>query len=150
MEHWITDLLVDFFPPEKPKFKAPLVLVHGLWTGSWCWQSWATHLSNLGWECYAVNFRGRFEEKPLQALKTLSFDDCVRDLANMLGSFSFPPVVVAHSMGSLVAAKAAAEKNLSALVPAFATQISPAHLSRTALSARRKGFSPLFYRVAAV
>lgn len=116
MEMWIGDLLADASPPEKPKFKSPLVLIHGLWTGSWCWRPWATHFSNLGWECWAINFRGRFETERRAALKRLQFQDCVEDLKRVIRSAGFPPVLVAHSLGGLVAQKAAEDEKISALI----------------------------------
>lgn len=116
MEKWIGGLLADIAPPEKPKFKSPLVLLHGLWSGSWCWQPWATHFSNLGWECWAPNFRGRFEEKALEILKRLTFQDCVEDLKRIIRAASFPPVILAHGLGGLIAQKAAEEEKVSALI----------------------------------
>ncbi|OGQ20615.1 MAG: hypothetical protein A3C54_01065 [Deltaproteobacteria bacterium RIFCSPHIGHO2_02_FULL_60_17] len=113
---WIGDLLADAWPPERPKFRAPLVLVHGLWSGSWCWQKWATHFCNLGWECWAMNFRGRFEQRPRAILKQLNFAACVEDVRRIIRSSPFPPVVVAHSLGGLVAQKAAEAEAISALV----------------------------------
>jgi len=116
MEKWIGGLLADVSPPEKSKFKSPLVLVHGLWSGSWCWRRWATHFSNLGWECWAVNFRGRVEERPLEVLERLSFQQCVEDLKRVIRAASSPPLLLAHSLGGLMAQKAAEEEKLSALI----------------------------------
>ena len=116
MEMRIGDLLADASPPEKPKFKSPLVLVHGLWSGSWCWHPWDTHFSNLGWECWAVNFRGRVEEGADRIRKHLNFETCVEDLKRVVRNAAFPPVLVAHNLGGLVAQKAAEEEQLSALV----------------------------------
>jgi len=116
MEKWIGDLLIDASPPEKPKFKSPMILVHGLWSGSWSWRSWATHFSNLGWECWAVNFRGRFEERSYPILRHLTFQDCVEDMKKVIRSAAFPPLLVAHDLGGLVAQKAAEGEKLAALV----------------------------------
>ncbi len=116
MKKWIDDLLVDISPPEKPKFRSPLVLVHGLWSGSWCWRLWATHFSNLGWECWAVNFRGRFEKKAYDVLRQLSFQDCLEDLKRVVRSVPFPPVLIGHSSGGLIALKVAQEERVSALI----------------------------------
>lgn len=116
MEKWIDDLLVDITPPEKPKFKSPIVLIHGLWTGGWCWQAWATHFSNLGWECWSVNFRGRFEERAYDVLRQLSFQDCLEDLKRVIRSASAPPVLMGHSLGGLIALKAAEEETVRGLV----------------------------------
>jgi pimeloyl-ACP methyl ester carboxylesterase len=116
MEKWIGRILVDVSPPERAKFKAPVILVHGLWTSSRCWRAWATHFSNLGWECWSVNFRGRFEQNALEVLKRVGFDDCVDDLREVIRAAEFPPVVVAHDLGGLAALRAAGEEKISALI----------------------------------
>jgi pimeloyl-ACP methyl ester carboxylesterase len=116
MEKWIGPLLTDVSPPEKAKFKSPLVLIHGLWSGSWCWRQWTTHFSNLGWECWAINFRGRFEERSLEVLERLSFQECLEDLKRVIRAASSPPVLLAHSLGGLIAQKAAEQEEVSALI----------------------------------
>lgn len=115
MEKWIGNILLDVSPPERGKFKCPLILIHGLWTTGRCWRSWATHFSNLGWECWSVNFRGRFEENAIEVLKRLSFQDCVDDLKEVIRTSEFPPVLLAHDLGGLVAQKAVAQVETSAL-----------------------------------
>ncbi|HKA31744.1 MAG TPA: hypothetical protein VKH64_00915, partial [Candidatus Binatia bacterium] len=62
MENRSAPLPIDLYSPEREKYKAPLILIHGLWAASTCWMPWATHFANLGWECRAVNLRGRFGE----------------------------------------------------------------------------------------
>ncbi|OGP20006.1 MAG: hypothetical protein A2038_10640 [Deltaproteobacteria bacterium GWA2_57_13] len=116
MEKWINNLLVDASPPEKRKFKSPLVFVHGLWSGSWCWQPWSTHFANFGWECWAVNLRGRFGERAIETLRQLTFQQCVEDLKRVIREAPFPPVVLGHSFGGLIAQKVAEEEKLSALI----------------------------------
>ena len=116
MEKWIHDLLVDVSAPEKHKFKSPVVFVHGLWSGSWSWQPWSTHFANLGWECWAVNLRGRFGDRAIEALGQLTIQQCVEDLRRVIREAPFPPVVLGHSFGGLIAQKLAEEETLSALV----------------------------------
>jgi pimeloyl-ACP methyl ester carboxylesterase len=116
MEKWIGSLLVDVSPPERPKFKLPLIFVHGPWTSSLCWKPWDTQFCNLGWECWAVNMRGRFEERPLEILKHLKFGDCVSDIERVIGESPYPPILLAHSLGGLIARQAAEEGNVSALI----------------------------------
>lgn len=148
MEKWIDDLLVDISPPEKPKFRSPLVLAHGLWTGSWCWRLWATHFSNLGWECWAVNFRGRFEKDAYGVLRRLSFQDCLEDLKRVVRSVPFPPVLIGHSLGGLIALKAAQEERVSALV--LLSSLPPGQVevstSRTLRLLRLKYLPLIFFR----
>ncbi|MBI2359282.1 MAG: alpha/beta hydrolase [Deltaproteobacteria bacterium] len=116
MERWIGDLLVDTFPSEKSKFRSVLVLVHGLWSDSSCWQPWATHFANLGWDCWAVNLRGRFGPRAIDVLSQVTFGQCVEDLHRVIRATPFPPVLLGHSFGGLIAQKVAAEGGLSALV----------------------------------
>lgn len=116
MEKWIGNLLVDVSLPEKPKFKAPLIFIHGPWTSSRCWKPWDTHFCNLGWECWALNLKGRFEESPPDVLKQLKFQDCVSDVKHVLREAPYPPILLAHSLGALIAQRAAEEENLSALI----------------------------------
>lgn len=116
MERWIGDLLADVSYPETPKFKPVLVLLHGLWSNSSCWQPWASHFANLGWEGWALNLRGRFEPHALDVLRRVTFEQCVEDLRRVIRTAPFPPVLLAHSFGGLIAQKAAEEAQLSALV----------------------------------
>ena len=146
MEKWIGDVLADLSPPEKPKFKTPLILVHGLWTGSWCWRPWDTHFSNLGWECWTMNFRGRFEERALEILRQLSFQDCVDDLKQVIRASPSPPVLLAHSMGGLVAQKAAEDEKISGLI--LLSSISPQNVevaAPRALRLLRLKYAPLLF-----
>jgi pimeloyl-ACP methyl ester carboxylesterase len=116
MKTVVAGLPADHYPPEQKKFKSPLLLVHGVWSGPWCWQSWATHFSNLGWDCTAVDLRRRATENPMGVLPRLSFNDCVRDLEEGIRSFSSPPVLVAMNLGALLALTASEESTLAALI----------------------------------
>jgi pimeloyl-ACP methyl ester carboxylesterase len=116
MEKWVGNILIDVSPPERAKFKSPLVLVHGLWMSSRCWRPWATHFSNLGWECWAVNLRGRYGEKIIETLRRLTFDDCVNDLRQVIRAAEFPPVLLVYDLAGLMALSALHEEKASALV----------------------------------
>jgi pimeloyl-ACP methyl ester carboxylesterase len=115
MKRFIAGVSAEEYPPEQAKFRAPLLLVHGVWSGAWCWQSWATHFCNLGWESIAIDLRHRSAQNPLGNLD-LSFGDCVRDLAQVIRSFSTPPVLLAMNLGALMALKASEQAKPSALI----------------------------------
>ncbi len=116
MRKQIGEVVIDVSPPEKPKFKSPLVLVHGLWSGSWCWSGWTTRFSNLGWECWAVNMRGRVEDNPQRTVARLTFAQCVEDLKEVIRAAGPSAVLLGHSLGGVMAMKAAEDENLSALI----------------------------------
>jgi len=116
MRKQIGEVLIDVSPPEKPKFRSPLILVHGLWSGSWCWSDWATRFSNLGWECWAVNLRGRVGDNPQRTVARLTFDQCVEDLKEVIRAAGPSPVLLGHSLGGVMAMEAAEDENVSALI----------------------------------
>ena len=116
MQKLIGDLVVDVFLPEFAKFKAPLILVHGLWSTSSSWAAWANHFSNLGWECWAINFRGRLHDSQSEFLTALTISDCRQDLLKTVRAAPEPPIIIAHGVGALIAYQAATQENPSALV----------------------------------
>lgn len=116
MKQEIGSLAAEIFFPESSKFKSPLILIHGLWSGSWIWREWATHASNLGWECWVVDFRRRMEAMDRAPAARLTFEDCVNNLQSVVRAAPYPPVLLAHDFGGLVALKVAEASALSALV----------------------------------
>jgi len=142
----IGGLLSDRYPPEKHKFKSALVLIHGVWAGSWVWESWATHFANLGWDCSAINLRGRTGDLPLRDLKRVGFEQCATDVAAVLESFSAPPVVLAMDLACLLALKASEQAKAAGLI--LVAPASPRNLSDPNLRARRLlrlKYSPLMF-----
>ena len=115
MENRSAPLPIDLYSPEREKYKAPIILIHGLWSAGACWMPWATHFANLGWECRAINLRGRLANNAAAEIKRLTFEDCVSDVRQVIRAAPFPPVVLAHDLGASIALEAA-ENKLSALV----------------------------------
>jgi pimeloyl-ACP methyl ester carboxylesterase len=135
-------IAAEFFPPEAVKFKRPLLLVHGPWTGSWCWREWATHFANLGWECWAANWPAR-QGSDAQELAALSFDRCVEDVRTAIRTLS-SPVVLAHSFGGLIALKAAYREPASALI-FLSGPLTLRAAGSEALRSFRLKYSPLIF-----
>jgi pimeloyl-ACP methyl ester carboxylesterase len=146
MEKWIGNLLVDVSPPERAKFKLPLILVHGPWASSLGWKPWDAHFCNLGWECWAVNMRGRFGERPLEILKQLKFEDCLSDIKRVIREAPYPPILLGHSLGGLIARKVAEDENISALI--LISSLSPRQIQPTlppAMRLLRLKYAPLLF-----
>jgi non-heme chloroperoxidase len=131
MKQLIAGLSAERYPPEQAKFRSPLLLVHGVWSGAWCWQSWATHFCNLGWECIALDLRRRSPQNPMRSLHNLSFSNCIQDLAAVIGSFSTPPVLLAMDLGAPMALKVCEQSRTAALV-----LVSPSSLGNLAARSR--------------
>lgn len=148
MREQIGDLAIDVYPPESSKFKSHLLLAHGLWGGSWCWDEWAIHFCNLGWECWAVNLTGRIKdnERSAQIRSDVTLQDWVEDLKRVIHAAPFPPVLLGHSLGGLAALRAATEENISALI--LLSSLPPREIKMTmprALRLLRLKYLPLIF-----
>ena len=57
---------IETHQPERRSRKPPLLLVHGVLTGSWLWTEFAAYLAERGWEAHAMNLRGHFTSAPAE------------------------------------------------------------------------------------
>ena len=93
--------------------------MHG---GSWYLRSWLYAAAHAGWDAWAVNLRGHHGSRPVQDLGRVSILDYVEDVHDCLRTLR-EAVVIGHSMGGLVAQKAAEGGRVRAAV--FATSAAP-------------------------
>lgn len=83
-----TGLTVDVVRANPARFRHPLLLLHGLWTGSWIWRDLVAHLANRGWEAWVPSL--------LDATFAPSQEHRVGALTELCRAMSAPPVIVAH------------------------------------------------------
>lgn len=95
----IGPLLAEVTFGEGGKFTAPLVLVHGLWSGATLWRPFSGYLSHRGWTCFAVEVEDRAERgDPADG-----FERVVADLRAAIATLEAPPVLIGHDLGALAA-----------------------------------------------
>jgi pimeloyl-ACP methyl ester carboxylesterase len=85
--------------PKNKKHGTPILMVHGMWHGAWCWQQWQELLATWGWESHAISLPGHGaspEQRPIRRCSLDYYLAFVRDAVNRLPS---PPVLMGHSMG---------------------------------------------------
>ncbi len=86
--------------------KPPVLFVHGMWHGAWCWQPYfLPFFEKRGIKAYALslsNHAGSPYKKPFNKLR---ISDYVDDVKNTIDSFDKKPVVVGHSMGGFIVQK---------------------------------------------
>lgn len=99
-----------------------MLLVHGMHGGSWYLRSWLYAAAQAGWDAWALNLRGHHGSRPVPDIGRVSVLDYVEDVHDCLRTFR-EAVVVGHSMGGLVAQKAAEGGRVRAAV--FATSAAP-------------------------
>lgn len=116
METRLATLRAEVSTPERIKFTAPLLLLHGLWTGSWIWRETASALAQRGWEVWAVDLRGRPGSRPVDAIGKIRLQEYVEDVVVAAQALWAPPIVCGHDLGALLALLAAAHHTPRALL----------------------------------
>ena len=83
-----------------------LFLIHGMWGGAWCWEKYVPFLESRGYRCIVPTLRHHEvlpDDPPPAALGTTSLLDYAADLEAEIQRLDAKPVIVAHSMGGLLA-----------------------------------------------
>ena len=98
-----------------------MLMVHGIMGGSWYFAKWLDFFSARGHPAYALNLRGHHESRPVRDFGRVSVMDYVSDAGDAAHGVrerhpGAPLILVGHSMGGLVAQKAAESLDLAALV----------------------------------
>lgn len=92
--------------PQKSLHKTPLVFVHGMGHGSWCWEwLWVPRLREAGYTCVTLNLRGHGDSEGWERLRFTSIKDYVQDVRYVLSHLKALPVVIGHSMGGFIVQK---------------------------------------------
>jgi pimeloyl-ACP methyl ester carboxylesterase len=97
----IGDLTALHEPARGNANLGPLVLLHGLWGGSWIFQDWLEPAAERGWDAWAISLRGREGSRAVQDLGKVRLQDFARDLQDALTAIG-PAAVVGYSMGGLI------------------------------------------------
>lgn len=98
----------------RRKRRPPILLVPGSFSGAWIWQhNFQASLHRAGYDVHAMSFKAHGRRG--LALNRRGLQDYVLDLQDTIASLSAPPVVIAHSLGGLVALRLAASMPLPGL-----------------------------------
>ena len=95
-----SNLQYEHYVPARQISPYPILLVHGMFGGSWQFFLAIEHLLRHGFEVYALNLDGH---APGQTVGSSSLNDYVNDTIAMLWHISRPTILVGHSMGGLIA-----------------------------------------------
>lgn len=117
---------------DGPLLVPPLLFVHGRCHGAWAYTRWSSYFANSGWRCLAVSLRNHPGSRPVETAEYLrtSLADYVNDLRTALDWAAEPCVVLGHSLGGIVAQKAAEIARLAGLV--LVASVGPSQLGRYA------------------
>lgn len=91
-------------PAASPGKRPPLLFIHGGYTHSLCWQyNFIPYFSARGYDCHALDLSGHGASPGVERIDDFGIDDFADDLAQAVAMLPTPPVLIAHSMGTVVA-----------------------------------------------
>ena len=84
----------------------PLLFVHGMLHGAWCWEvHFLDYFARRGFAAHAVNLRGHGESDGREHLRWTRISDFVEDVSRTAQQLPCHPVLIGHSMGGFVIQK---------------------------------------------
>lgn len=81
-------------------------MIHGMWCGSWVWENYKNFFEEKGYSCVVPNLRYHDvhpNEPSHPLLGKTSLSDYADDLEREISKFENLPILMGHSMGSLLA-----------------------------------------------
>jgi len=95
---------------------APIVCLHGASSGAWMWEKYLQILAERGRNAVAVSLRGHGKSGGYDNVQATTLNDYTDDLVRLLAEFSEPPILIAHSLGALIAQRLLGSARMSAVV----------------------------------
>lgn len=90
--------------PKTRKHKTPLLFVHGMWHGAWCWdENILPFFAEHGYQAAALSLRGHAGSEGKIRGNTIA--NYVNDVDQAAKQFDMPPVLIGHSMGGFLVQK---------------------------------------------
>lgn len=127
----IGGLFVKEFTPESGELKPyPLLMIHGGSHGWWAFEDWLGFFARAGWKSYAMSLRNHTDSYsvPMAEFLRLSVRDYVDDVLRVVKHIEPHPVLLGHSMGGIIAQKAAEVASIAALV--LVSTVGPGQLGK--------------------
>ena len=87
--------------------KKSVVLIHGLWMTSLCWENWVQRYTEKGYNVIARSWpgmEGNIEElrRDPSAIATVGVTEIVDHYESIIRGLDAPPIIIGHSFGGLV------------------------------------------------
>ena len=90
--------------PDSDSGRPPLLFLHGLGHGAWCYaEHWLDAAAAAGYPAFALSFRGHGGSGGHNRLRRTMLRGYLHDTLQAIAALPTTPVVIAHSLGSLVA-----------------------------------------------
>ena len=92
--------------PRELQHPTPLLFIHGMLHGAWCWDvHFLDYFARHGFAAHAVNLRGHGSSDGHEKLRWTRIADYVEDVVSTTRQLPRLPVLIGHSMGGFVIQK---------------------------------------------
>lgn len=96
-------LKIHRHPATHTTTRPPLLFVHGGYTNALCWEhNFIPYFNHRGHDAYALDLSGHGGSEGRERLDDFGLDDFADDLAQAVAELPATPVLIGHSMGTLV------------------------------------------------
>lgn len=90
--------------PQTQTRPTPLLFIHGMWHGAWCWDEFfLPFFAEAGYHVTALSLRGHAGSEG--RIRGSRIADYVADVQQVARTFETPPVLIGHSMGGFIVQK---------------------------------------------
>lgn len=97
------DLEVIAQKPTTEGHATPVLFVHSMFQGAWCWEEhFLPAFAQRGYRSHAMSLRGHGNSEGIEGLRWNSLADYVSDLDQVVKQIPETPVLIGHSMGGIV------------------------------------------------
>jgi pimeloyl-ACP methyl ester carboxylesterase len=102
----MSDVEILRVDPKVKTGKPPVVFVHGMWHGAWCWEgNFMRRFAEAGFPCLALSLPGHGASPGPKHMNSLRIKDYVGSLGRLVDSLDALPILVGHSMGGRIIQK---------------------------------------------
>lgn len=92
--------------PVGPQHPTPLLFIHGMMHGAWCWDvHFLDYFAQHGFAAHALDLRGHGSSEGGGKLRWTRIADYVEDVAHAVRQLPRAPILIGHSMGGFVIQK---------------------------------------------
>lgn len=118
------------FHSQGDMMKKSIVMIHGMWGGSWYWENYKNYFNDRGYQCHTPTLLYHDidpKDRPDPRLGNTSLLDYAQDLEEYIGKLDEKPILMGHSMGGLLSQILGARGLASGLV--LLTPASPSGIN---------------------
>ena len=87
------------YTPKERKHETPILMLHGMWHGAWCWKPWQKHFAKQGRETISFSLPGHGKSTLQRPIFLCTLDYYLAFYRDEIKRLPTKPILMGHSMG---------------------------------------------------